>query len=142
MSERLVYRGVVATGRGAGAVIMSDPSVLTPLRQLTGLAIIPGTMNVYLDRPFEALTMRYVSLSELGVELNLVVWGIEHDGEHGFHYHPVSVARRYPAFALCPTWVGYPSRRVELVSHHHLRCTLGLKDGDSVELALFSEEVE
>jgi len=52
----------------------------------------------------------------------------------------VLVAGRYPAFALCFTWVGAPYQKVELVSDRHLRNALGLEDGDRIEFSIVEDQ--
>jgi CTP-dependent riboflavin kinase len=133
------YEGIVVTGRGGGAVIMSAPSILEHVQRWTGLAIIPGTLNVSLTQPFDVPSVRYVALAAWGLEVNLAPWGIDYTGEQGFHYSRVCVAHRYPALALCFTWVGYPSRQVELISNYHLRSTLGLQDQDAIAFTVVED---
>ena len=105
----------------------------------TGLDIIPGTLNVLLNRPLDVSSAGYFSLTEVGLEFDLAAVGIEHEGEQGFHFWRVVVADQYPSFAICFTWVGYPYTKVELISDRHLRNTLGLEDGDSIEFTVVED---
>ena len=137
INREQVYRGIVRTGRGAGSGVMSAPGVLEGLRQLTGLAVIPGTLNLDLAEVFDLSLLSYKPLAELGMaQIDLRALGIDFDGEQGIHYGRILIADRYPGCLLCFTWVDRPGINAELVSPHHLRNTLNLQDGDTVEFAL------
>jgi CTP-dependent riboflavin kinase len=137
MEEKQVYRGTVKTGRGAGAGEMSAPGVLDGFRLLTGLAVIPGTLNVDLTEVLDLSLLNYNSLAELGMaQIDLCALGIDFDGEQGIHYGRILIGGRYPGCLICFTWVDHPGINVELVSPHHLRNTLNLQDGDTVEFTV------
>ena len=70
MNKGQTYEGIVVTGRGGGAVIMSAPSILEHLQRWTGLAIIPGTLNVSLNQPFDVASVRYVALAPFSASSN------------------------------------------------------------------------
>ena len=137
MDEKKVYRGIVKTGRGAGAGEMSVPGVLEGFQLLTGLAVIPGTLNLDLAEVLDLSLLSYKSLAELGMaQIDVHALGIDFDGEQGIHLGRILVGGRYPGCLICFTWVDYPGINVELVSPHHLRNALGLQDGDTVEFTL------
>ena len=48
-----VLSGVVQSGRGLGAGLMADATVMVRLRELAGFPIVPGTLNVRLPAPLE-----------------------------------------------------------------------------------------
>jgi CTP-dependent riboflavin kinase len=123
-------------GRGAGALEMSAPGSLEVFQHLTGLSVIPGTLNIGLTEPFDLALLNYVTLVELGWAIDLFKHGIKYDGESGMHYGRVTVANKYPACAIFFTWVDDIYTDAELVSPHHLRSALGLQDGDIVEFRL------
>ncbi|MBA7707902.1 hypothetical protein ES703_116786 [subsurface metagenome] len=135
--KKQVYKGIVTTGRGAGAGVMSAPGVLEGFRQLTGLAVIPGTLNIDLTEVFDLSLLNYTPFVDLGMpQLDLAAMGIDFNGEQGLHYGQVVIAARYPGCIFCFTWVSRPGINAELVSPHHLRNTLNLQDGDTVEFTL------
>jgi len=137
MEEKQVYRGIVKTGRGAGAGEMSAHGVLEGLQRLTGLAIIPGTMNINFTEVFDLSLLKYASFVDLGrPQTDLAAMGVDFNGEQGLHYGRVVIADRYPGFVLCFTWVNQSGINAELVSTHHLRNTLNLQDGDIIEFTL------
>ena len=141
MDKKQVYKGIVTAGRGAGAGKMSAPGVLEGFRQLTGLAVIPGTLNINLTEAFDLSLLNYASFVDLGMpQMDLAAIGIDFSGEQGFHYSQIVIAAKYPGCVLCFTWVGWPGINAELVSPHHLRNTLNLQDGDTVEFTLVEDQ--
>ena len=137
MEEKKVYRGIIKTGRGASAGVMSAPGVLEGFRQLTGLTVIPGTLNIDLGEVLDLSLLSYNSSAELGMpQIDLRALGIDFDGEQGIHYGRIAIADEYPGCILCFTWVPSPGISVELVSPYHIRNTLNLQDGDTVEFTL------
>lgn len=142
MDKKRVYRGVVKTGRGAGAAEMAAPDDMEGFRRLTGLPVIPGTLNIDLTEPFDLTLLNYVSFAELGWEFDPAKQGIKYDGEIGMYYGKALVAEKYPSGILFFTWVTDPYTDAELVSPHHLRSALGLRDGDMVEFTLLPSDTE
>lgn len=136
MNETTVYRGIVRTGRGAGAGFMSDPGVLDGFKQWTGLSPVPGTLNILFTEPFDLNLLHYFALADMGLKIDLAGMGIEFEGEAGWYYSLAVVSNRYPAFIFFPTWTDDPTIYAEIVSPHHLRSTLNLEDGDPVEFTL------
>jgi CTP-dependent riboflavin kinase len=136
MGKERIYRGLVKTGRGAGAAEMSAPGDLVGFQRLTGLSVIPGTLNIDLTEPFDLTLLKYVTFAELGWEFDPAKQGIKYDGEIGMYYGRVLVAGKYPAGVIFFSWVTDPTTDAELVSPHHLRRALGLRDGDTVEFTL------
>jgi CTP-dependent riboflavin kinase len=136
-----VYRGYVRTGRGAAEADMSAPGSYDGLQRLTGLSVIPGTLNIALTEPFDLSLLNYVTFAELGWAIDLSEHGIEYDGEIGAYYGPVTVADTYPACVVFFTWAGNIHTDAELISPHHLRNTLNLIDGDMVEFRLIESHI-
>ena len=58
MNEEKIYRGEIRTGRGGAVGEMSKPGGLEGFQMLTGLSIIPGTLNIKLTEPFKLLEIR------------------------------------------------------------------------------------
>jgi CTP-dependent riboflavin kinase len=131
-----VYRGFVKTGRGGGVVEMSMPGVLEGFQRLSGLSVIPGTLNLALTEPFDLKLLKYVTFAELGYEFTPSKQGIKFDGEIGMYYGRVTIAGKYPACVIFFTWVDDIYTDAELISPYHLRSNLDLQDGDIVEFRL------
>jgi len=137
VDKKRVYKGIVKSGRGASAGEMSAPGALEGLRKLTGLTLIPGTLNIDLTEIFDLSLLNYASFVDLGMpRTDLAAMGIDFNGEQGLHYGQVVIADRYPGYVFCFTWVGRPGINAELVSPYHLRNTLNLQDEDLVEFTL------
>ena len=131
-----VYKGIVRTGRGGAVSEMSKPDGIEGFRMLTGLEIIPGTLNLRLTEPFDLSLLKYLRFADVGWEFDPAAQRIDFDGEIGVYYGPVIIAKKHPGCILFFTWTGDIHRRGELVSPLHLRTILGLNDGDTVEFAL------
>ncbi len=141
MDKSQVYRGMVKTGRGLGVSEMLRPGGLEGFQRLTGLSVIPGTLNIDLTEPFDLTLLNYVTFAELGWSIDLTKHGPEYEGEIGMYYGRAVVANKYPACLIFFTWVTDPYTDAELVSPHHLRSTLGLRDGDMVEFTLLPDKI-
>jgi CTP-dependent riboflavin kinase len=134
--ENHVYEGIVRTGRGGGVKEMSEPTFLESLRDLVGLDVIPGTLNIGLSEPIELPLFRYVKFKDMGWDFDPATQGIDYHGEIGVYYRRVTVAKKYPAYAIIFTWVRDLRTDIELISPHHLRTVLNLKDGDKIKFSL------
>ena len=131
-----IYKGTVRTRRGGAASEMSKPGGLEGFKLLTGLEVIPGTLNILLTEPFDLSLLEYFRFADVGWEFDPATQGIDFDGETGMYYSRATVAGKYPAVIIFWTWVTDVHTYGELVSPHHLRTELGLNDGDTVEFSL------
>jgi len=134
-----IYQGIVETGRGAAVLEMSTSGNLKMFQRFFGMPIIPGTLNLNLTEPFNYKLLNYVSFEELGWIFTPSKQGIKYDGEIGMHYGWVKIADKYPACIIFFTWVGTPHIDAEVISPYHLRTSVGLKDGDSIEFTLIEK---
>lgn len=136
MNEVTVHRGIVRTGRGAGAGIMSEPGVLDGFKQWTGLSPVPGTLNILFTESFDLNILHYIATADMGLKIDFDELGIKFEGEAGWYFSLALVADKYRAFIFFPNWTDDPTRYAELMSPYHLRSTLNLQDGDPVEFTL------
>lgn len=132
MNTSEVLTGSVKPGLGLGAVAMSRPGVLEKFERLCGLDLVPGTLNLRLAAPMDLTRLKYVRFVDIGWDFDPASQGIPFQGETGVHLRHVTVAGRLPACLLVFIWVIDVHRHAELVSPHHLRTSLDLKDGDTV----------
>jgi CTP-dependent riboflavin kinase len=134
MASRSDLSGVVRAGRGLGAPLMADPSVLERLQQLAGIRLIPGTLNVHLPHALERdESWRYVAATDVAPD-----WEAR-TGQSGYFIAPVTIAGRYRGLAFQavePEGMGYPADQIELFSEAHLRSELGLDDGAAIEIEI------
>ncbi len=142
MDNKKTYRGIVKTGIGGGVVEMSKSGSLEEFRQVAGLDIIPGTLNINLEEPFDLSLLKYLKFSDIGWEFDPTTQGIKYDGEIGMYYGRVIVADKYPAFLAVFTWVRNIHTHAEIMCPYHLRSTLDLKDGDIMEFRFDEHDVE
>lgn len=140
--ENYIYEGTVKTGRGGAVKEMSEPDFLESLRDLVGLDVIPGTLNLRLTEPIELPLFRYVKFKDMGWDFNPKTQGIDSHGEIGMYYRRVTVAKRYKACAVVFTWAQDIHYDVELISRYHLCNVMNLKDGDKVSFTLDNESSE
>jgi CTP-dependent riboflavin kinase len=130
------YRGIVVPGRGFGAQRMANPAVLQAAQRLTALTLVPGTLNVRLPQPFDGLLPWYFTEEELGGH----VWRDHAPHRQGIRFGEVLIAGRYRGIVFQGDEPEYPPEQVEILSDHHLRATLGLRDGDMLEFTLLTEQ--
>jgi CTP-dependent riboflavin kinase len=131
-----LFNGTIKTGIGGAVTEMSDPNHLNDWEELTGLKIIPGTLNIQLAKPFDLALLKYISFSEIDWDFSPSAQGFNFSGEVGMFYHPITIAKKYPGVIVFWTWVPEINFHAELVSPVHLRTTIGLEDGDSIEFVL------
>src|SRR5262245_31143849 len=111
---------------------MADRAVMERMQELTGFAIVPGTLNVRLPGPVERGSgWRYVPATEISPD-----WETR-SGQVGYFLAPVVIGRAYRGVAFQAherAEPGYPADQVELFCEVHLRRVLGLRDGDRIEV--------
>jgi CTP-dependent riboflavin kinase len=136
MPEQHDLSGIVQSGRGLGAGRMADGVVMRKVEELSGFAVVPGTLNVRLASPLiRGGSWRYVPAAELAPD-----WE-GRTGQAGYFLARVTVARRYRGLAFQAVERGaaeYPSDQIELFCEAHLRTELGLEDGDRIVVRLAS----
>jgi len=132
------YRGIVVPGRGFGAQRMANPAVLQAAQRLTALTLVPGTLNVRLPQPFDGTLTGYLTEDDLGGN----VWSDHAPNRQGIRFGEVLIAGQYRGIMFQGDEPEYPPNQVEIMSDHHLRATLGLHDGDTLEFAVIAASGE
>jgi hypothetical protein len=112
--------GRVRSGRGAASARMAE--VQTELEGITNEAIIPGTLNIILDRP---LRLNEAEARFFGKNLRML-WPATLNGID------VWVIR----------WKDTALHVAEVLSSVHLRDQFGLKDGDRVTLTMHIDHID
>ena len=138
-SSLKLFKGTVKTGIGGAVVEMSKPGGLEDWEKLTGLRIIPGTLNLQLTKPFDLSLLRYSSFSKIGWEFDPTTQGFDFNGNIGMYYSRIIIASMYYGILVFWTWVPDLNMHAELISQVHLRTTLGLEDGDIVAFSLHND---
>jgi CTP-dependent riboflavin kinase len=114
---------------------MADPVVLHAAQRLTDLTLVPGTLNVRLPQPFDGLLPWYLTEADLGGH----VWRDHAPNRTGIRCGAVRIAGRYRGIVFQGDEPEYPPTQVEIMSDHHLRTTLGLHDGATLEFSLIMD---
>ena len=140
MDKKRIYQGRISSGRGLATGIMSASGFLEQYKQLSGLSVIPGTVNISLTESFDLTKLNYFrSADYMGLQLDLTKLGIKYEGEQGFYHTLILVAGQYPAGIILFNWNKNPSTDAEIVSAYHLRSTLNLQEGDTIEFTLVED---
>ncbi len=79
------FSGTVKTGIGGAAVEMSMHGDLKVWETLTGLSVIPGTLNLRLLKPFDLSLLEYLSFSKIGWDFDPSTQGFDFKGDVGMH---------------------------------------------------------
>lgn len=129
--SRSTISGRVERGRGRGAVLLSSSHRVQRLTRVTGLMVVPGTLNLRLSGPLDRRVIQgFLPAGELGEDWEGLT------GQSGYHIFHVLVEGRFRGLAFQAEEPGYPEDLVEVLSGVHLRAELGLSDGDEVTLSL------
>ena len=92
-------------------------------------AILPGTLNVLLDRPFEAPPSAH------GIQIPRLPWR-----DMPFYFFPAMLESRQAVWIVRSlSQLEQTDDLLELVASVHLRTVLNLHDGDAVTIALREE---
>ncbi len=134
-----MFSGTVKTGIGRAVAEMSRPGGIKDWESLTGLRVIPGTLNLKLTDPFDLSLLKYLSFSKMGWSFDPATQGFDYKGDIGMHYSSVTIADKYQGILVFFTWVPGLNRHAELISDVHLRTKLVLENGDDVSFTLFEE---
>jgi CTP-dependent riboflavin kinase len=129
------FTGIVVPGRGFAAQRMAQPTLLHALKRFTALNLVPGTLNVWLSRPFDGTLTGYLTEDDLGGN----VWRDHAPHRQGIRWGEVLIAGQYRGILFQGDEPEYPPEQVELLSDQHLRTTLGLRDGDMLEFTLLTD---
>ncbi len=131
MADPHTLEGIVEAGRGLGVPRMSQGDSLVRLRELLGLPVIPGTLNVRLDEPMDrSLLTHYLPASQLSSD-----WESETD-QGGYFWATVLIEGTYHGVIIQADEPEYPLDLVEVLSDTHLRQALDLSAEDSIRFSI------
>ncbi|MDD4162056.1 MAG: CTP-dependent riboflavin kinase [Methanothrix sp.] len=118
-------RGKIASGLGQAQYFLTREGYSRQLLQHLGFVPFPGTLNVLLEEPFpeEQEPIRIESFQEEGKSF----------GECKCYRITLNGMQ---AAVVRPEQSRYPPELIEVIAPVQLRRTLGLEDGDPVEIAL------
>jgi CTP-dependent riboflavin kinase len=137
--QNLECQGIVRKGRGGAVAETSIPGFQEEFKELFGMNVIPGTLDLKMTEPLDLKLFRYLKFADIGWDFDPATQGIKFKGEIGVYYRRATVAKKYPAYVLVFTWVTNLQTDAELISTHHLCTVLNLKEGDIVKFTLGRE---
>lgn len=120
------FKGRVTTGLGEGQYYISLDGYRDQFMKKLGFEPYPGTLNLQLKEPFAQHDSSAVSI--IGFKDAARTFG-------GGKCYPVTIGG-VKAAIIRPDRSSYPLNLVEIIAPVNLRKTLGLKDGDEVEVTL------
>jgi riboflavin kinase len=124
--HRLSFKGRVTTGLGEGQYYISLDGYRKQFVEKLGFEPYPGTLNLKLKEPFVQHEASAVDI--IGFKDAARTFG-------GGKCYPVRIGG-VKAAIIRPDRSSYPLNLVEIIAPVNLRKTLGLKDGDEVEVIL------
>lgn len=130
------FSGTVETGIGKASIEMSNSNGLRDWEMLAGMKILPGTLNLHLEKPFDLSLLKYLSFSKIGWDFDPSTQGSDFKGDVGMYYHLIKIFGKYPGILAFWNWAPEFDTCAELISSIHLRTTFELKDGDIVDFSL------
>lgn len=120
------FKGRVTTGLGEGQYYISLDGYRDQFKEKLGFEPYPGTLNLQLKEPFAQHDASAVNIA--GFKDAARTFG-------GGKCYPVTI-KGVRAAIIRPDRSSYPLNLVEIIAPVNLRKTLGLKDGDEVEVTL------
>ncbi|NLI73269.1 MAG: DUF120 domain-containing protein [Euryarchaeota archaeon] len=134
MKDHLTIKGIVSAGMGEGQYYVNQPEYQEQFKEKLGFAPFEGTLN-----------LKIVSSDLPKMEMLRRIDGIAIDGFHR-NGRTFGEVRAYPASmhnidcaVILPSRSHY-SEVMEILCKYSLRRTLGLNDGDMVEVRIDTEE--
>ncbi len=128
-STHPAIEGTLVRGLGKAADFTRMDWVRGQLIDLAGIDPHPGTLNLALSEPMQALWREWRSLAGETLE----------PGDPAFcraRCYPARIGRRVPAAIVFPEVAGYPDGKLELVAALAVREHLSLSEGETVSVEL------
>jgi len=125
--QGLVLSGQVVSGLGEGRYYLSQPEYIQQIEKLLGFHPYPGTLNVKLRLNSPAIPQ----------ERGKLICGFERDGRAfgDVFCFPASI-KNMECAVIIPRRTHHTDV-IEVIAEGHLRDSLGLKDGDTLEIEVF-----
>ncbi len=119
----MILKGKVVSGMGVGAKIIVD--YLPKFKEVFGLDVFPGTLNIKLEEDFDFPKSVYIEAFQKA------------DGtKRGRVYFLKSKIENLQVILIKPEKTGHPKNILEVVSDKNLRSFLGLEDNDFLEISM------
>lgn len=131
LKDQLTIRGIVTTGLGEGQYYVQQKGYLKQFESKLWFLPYEGTLNLRLE------SAELVKLNVLGDSDGILIDGFESEGRSFGEVKCFSAKIKGVECAVIMPVRSHHSNVLEVISKHHLRTTLGLEDGDIVELIVY-----
>lgn len=131
LKDQLAIRGTVTTGLGEGQYYVQQKGYLDQFEKKLWFLPYEGTLNLRIE------SADLVKLNILESSEGILVDGFESEGRSFGEVRCFSAKIRGVECAVIMPVRSHHSNVLEVISKHHLRSTIGLEDGDLVELIVY-----
>jgi riboflavin kinase len=131
----ITFSGILVVGKGEAASFVAEPWAKNAFKELVYFDPWPGTLNLQLTEAKDIVAWETVQAS---VPMEMAA----HDeSQCAAKLYPAVVGLKQVGTIVLPTVADYPSDKVEIIAPVNLRDSLELKDGDLVEVTVFTSSV-
>ncbi|UCD93324.1 MAG: DUF120 domain-containing protein [Methanobacteriota archaeon] len=131
LKDQLTIRGSVTTGLGEGQYYVQQKGYLDQFEKKLWFLPYEGTLNLKIE------SAEQVKINMLESSEGILVDGFESKGRSFGEVKCFSAKIKGVECAVIMPVRSHHSNVLEVISKHHLRTTLGLEDGDLVELIIY-----
>jgi len=125
---KITIRGKVCGGKGEGSFFVSKPWVMKQVKKKLGFKPYLGTLNIQLLSEYKEIVK--ILENHNGIEI------IPKEGFCPGKCFKAAVSGRIKGAVVIPRVPSYPKDMLEIIAPVNLRETLGLKDGDEIEITV------
>jgi CTP-dependent riboflavin kinase len=126
-----ILKGKIATGLGKAAEFTEVPWAKAAFRDVLGVDLYPGTVNIIVSSEDDLAAWARVKAST-----GIVIKPPQPDWCDAFCYKAL-IAGKIVAAIVLPDVAEYPAAQVELISAVNVRESLSLSDGDPVAVEIY-----
>jgi riboflavin kinase, archaea type len=123
-------RGKIVDGIRVAADFTQVPWVRNQFACKLSVEAFPGTLNLEITEPQDLRTLEFLK-SRKGIEITP-----EQPSFCSAMCHPVLIAGKIKGAIVIPCVPDYPNNKMEIIAPVHVRQTLSLKAGDTLEVEI------
>ncbi len=129
LTDHILIKGKVTPGMGEGGYYICQPEYMEQFQKKLGFRPFEGTLNILVDK-------EDVSKLEILRNTGQLINGFERDGRTFGNVLAYKAKIRNKGCAVIAPERSHYSDIIEVICEYHLRRTLGLNDGDPVEIRI------
>ncbi|MGI5964763.1 MAG: DUF120 domain-containing protein [Candidatus Methanomethylophilaceae archaeon] len=129
LTDHILLKGKVTPGMGEGGYYICQPEYMEQFRSKLGFYPFEGTLNILVDK-------EDVSKLEILRNSGQLINGFERDGRTFGNVLAYKAKIRNKNCAVVAPERSHYSDTIEVICEYHLRRTLGLNDGDPIEIRI------